>query len=228
MFFKPAQAYSKVFTLTDSTGALVAADSLPAATAYRNGEADAGFVLTVASISTGRYKITGTVPAYTQDDVVEVVVDATIATVATAESVDRFHIETRIDAAITSRPTMAEIEASGVLAMEATVDAVGVLAAALPTLAEIEASTVLAKEATVDALPTLAEIEAGALAASVALLKKYAQNKKVLNKSGATWSLVIYDNDGTTPLLTKALKDKDGGEITDLAAGVISQELAGM
>jgi hypothetical protein len=83
-----------------------------------------------------------------------------------------------IDAAVSSRatqvsvdtkPSLPAIEASTILAREATVNAVGVVATARPTLAQIEASTVLAKEATVaeratqtsvDGKPTLAQIEA--------------------------------------------------------------------
>jgi hypothetical protein len=56
----------------------------------------------------------------------------------------------RMDAAITSRPTLAQIEASTILAKESTVNAVGTVASARPTLSQIEASTVLAKEASVN------------------------------------------------------------------------------
>lgn len=58
------------------------------------------------------------------------------------------------------------------------------------------------------------------------LLEKVIRNKRELSKSGDVWSLIIYDDDGTTPIITKALKDKDGNNITDPAAGVMAQELA--
>jgi hypothetical protein len=82
----------------------------------------------------------------------------------------------RIDVATSTRlaaadyvvsPTLVQIEASTVLAKEATLSTLATATAvsALPTLVQIEASTVLAKEATVDALPTLAEIEASTVLA---------------------------------------------------------------
>jgi hypothetical protein len=57
-------------------------------------------------------------------------------------------------------------------------------------------------------------------------LLKVIKNKKTLEKSGSVWELIIYDDDDTTPILQKDLKDKDGNNITDLEAGVLAQELA--
>jgi len=76
-----------------------------------------------------------------------------------------------VDAAISGRPTLAQVEASTILAKEATVAARATQASVdgKPTLAQIEGSLVLAKEATVssrasqtsvDGKPTLAQIEA--------------------------------------------------------------------
>jgi len=56
-------------------------------------------------------------------------------------------------------------------------------------------------------------------------LLKVIRNKKSLEKNSSIWELIIYDNDNSTPILNKAIKDKDGNNITDLAAGVLSQEL---
>ena len=56
-------------------------------------------------------------------------------------------------------------------------------------------------------------------------LLKIIKNKKSLVKNGSIWQLTIYDDDDTTPILTKDLKDKDGNNITDLEAGVLAQEL---
>lgn len=56
-------------------------------------------------------------------------------------------------------------------------------------------------------------------------LLKVVKNKKSLEKTGSVWELIIYDDDDTTPILQKDLKDKDGNDITDLAAGVLAQEL---
>ena len=56
-------------------------------------------------------------------------------------------------------------------------------------------------------------------------LLKIIKNKKSLVKNGSIWQLNIYDDDDSTPILTKDLKDKDGNNITDLEAGVLAQEL---
>ena len=55
---------------------------------------------------------------------------------------------------------------------------------------------------------------------------KSLRNKKSLVKEGLTWYLIIYDNDGISEIFRKALKDKDGNEITDLTAGTLAEELA--
>lgn len=54
---------------------------------------------------------------------------------------------------------------------------------------------------------------------------KIIKNKKSLEKTGAVWELIIYDDDDSTPIMQKDLKDKDGNDITDLAAGVLAMEL---
>ena len=56
-------------------------------------------------------------------------------------------------------------------------------------------------------------------------LLKSLKNKKALVKTGSVWELIIYDDDNVTPMLQKDLKDKDGNDITDLAAGTLAQEL---
>lgn len=56
-------------------------------------------------------------------------------------------------------------------------------------------------------------------------LTKILKNKKSLIKNGSIWELIVYDDDNITPILNKALKDKDGNDITDLAAGELAQEL---
>lgn len=58
------------------------------------------------------------------------------------------------------------------------------------------------------------------------LVLKTIKNKKSLEKTGSVWQLIVYDDDDTTPILTKALKDLDGNNITDIEAGVLAQELA--
>lgn len=39
-------------------------------------------------------------------------------------------------------------------------------------------------------------------------------------------TLVVYDNDGTTPILQKELKDPFGNAISDLASGILAREEA--
>jgi len=58
------------------------------------------------------------------------------------------------------------------------------------------------------------------------MILKILKNKRAVQKIGSEWRLVVYDNDGETPVLDKALKDKNGSNITDPAAGSIAQELA--
>ena len=59
----------------------------------------------------------------------------------------------------------------------------------------------------------------------ITYLRQIIDNKKSLVKTGSVWQLLIYDNDGIDPILVKDLKDKDGNNITDIAAGVLAQEL---
>lgn len=55
---------------------------------------------------------------------------------------------------------------------------------------------------------------------------KIIDNTRLLVKEGAIWHLKVYDVNGVTVIQDKALKDADGNEITDLAAGALAQELA--
>jgi hypothetical protein len=59
----------------------------------------------------------------------------------------------------------------------------------------------------------------------IAEMRKTIYNKKSLVKNGSIWELIIYDNDNITPILNKALKDKNGNNITDLVAGILAEEL---
>ena len=61
--------------------------------------------------------------------------------------------------------------------------------------------------------------------ADAQFLLKIIKNKKTLEKAAGIWKLIIYDDDDSTPILQKDIKDKDGNDITDLAAGVLAQEL---
>ena len=93
---KPSDSYYATFPTQNSSGAATDADSLPTATARQNGVTDGAFALTVANLSTGLYKITGTVPAgYAAGDSVQVEVSATIGGTAAKAVVDAFTIDTK-------------------------------------------------------------------------------------------------------------------------------------
>jgi hypothetical protein len=86
--------YGEFCTQRFDTGAATDADSTPTATATKNGADDGTFSLTVTKITTGRYKITGTVPAgYSVGDVVQISVAATVNSVAGSGVVDQFTID---------------------------------------------------------------------------------------------------------------------------------------
>jgi hypothetical protein len=94
---KPGDPYSCEFcTQRFDTGAATNADSLPVATANRNGTDDAAFVLTVANLDTGRYKVTGTIPAgYVRGDSVNVTAAATVNGVAGKGVIDSFVMDSK-------------------------------------------------------------------------------------------------------------------------------------
>ncbi len=97
MMLKPSDAYTAQFTThATETGAATNADALPTANATRNGTDDASFVLTVTNLATGRYKITGSVPAsYVDGDLVQIVVNATIDSTSDTAIVDHFIIDSK-------------------------------------------------------------------------------------------------------------------------------------
>lgn len=57
----------------------------------------------------------------------------------------------------------------------------------------------------------------------IEFLQKIVKNKREIT---STKDLIVYDNDGITPILNKALSDKDGAAIADLATGVLAREAA--
>jgi len=92
-FVAGASYYSEFTTAHPTTQAATDADSLPTATATKNGADDATFTLTATKIDTGRYKITGTIPAgYSVGDQVQVSVAATVNAIAGKAVVDSFQI----------------------------------------------------------------------------------------------------------------------------------------
>lgn len=67
-----------------------------------------------------------------------------------------------------------------------------------------------------------------AIDSAVAYHTKIINNYKEMRKIGDVWYLIIYDDGEVSEgveILRKAIKDKDGNNITDLAAGVLTDEL---
>jgi hypothetical protein len=84
MSVKPGDPLTELFTTYDpSTGASANADSLPTATLTHNGSDDGAAPLSVSELDTGRYKISGTIPAgYASGDKVQVWVAAVVGGVS--------------------------------------------------------------------------------------------------------------------------------------------------
>lgn len=79
MSFKPGDSFAFQFLVTDDTGSLVSADSLPTAKVLRNGVVDGTPAVTVSSVSTGFYRASGTIPAgYSGGDFVQISLSATV------------------------------------------------------------------------------------------------------------------------------------------------------
>lgn len=70
------------------------ASPAPVATATKNGIDDAAFVLTITKLDTGRYKVTGTVPAtYAAGSIVLISVSGSVNSIAGKAIIDGFVIE---------------------------------------------------------------------------------------------------------------------------------------
>jgi len=93
--YKPGMAFYCLFTTQQfDSGSSSDADSLPVAIATKNGIDDVSFVLTIAKLDIGRYKISGTIPlGYTTNDVVQISVGATVGGVSGKAVVSEFIIE---------------------------------------------------------------------------------------------------------------------------------------
>ena len=100
MSYKPSGPYYGQFTTQRfDTGVATDADSLPVATATHNGTDDAAFSLTVVKIDTGRYKVSGTIPAgYAAGDVVQISVAASVNSVSGKAIVDSFVVDSKRNA----------------------------------------------------------------------------------------------------------------------------------
>ena len=84
--FAPSEAYIQEFTTLDGTGLSVDADETPTVEVSRNGTLDGTFAaaLTVGTVGTGHYKVTGFVPAgYVSGDRFTVIVSGVITAIST-------------------------------------------------------------------------------------------------------------------------------------------------
>lgn len=122
-----------------------------------------------------------------------------------------------IKAEVLTHPTLAEIEASTVLAKEASI-----------TTIDANVDTLVTNLATVDGLVDglVTSVAGLALASDMAFLLDVIKNKKEVRKETATWYLCVRNDSDSADILKKALKDSSGADITDLTAGMIASELA--
>jgi hypothetical protein len=97
MSYRPGDPYHGEFTTCSATtGGAQNADTLPVATATRNGVDDVTFELAVVNLDTGRYKLSGTVPpSYAQGDSVHVSVAATVGGVTGKAIIDAFVLDSK-------------------------------------------------------------------------------------------------------------------------------------
>ena len=68
-------------------------------------------------------------------------------------------------------------------------------------------------------------LDLDAVDTNINTLFKFIKNKKELLKIAAVWYLITYDDNSSTEIMRKAIKDKDGNNISDLVAGELAQEL---
>lgn len=71
-----------------------------------------------------------------------------------------------------------------------------------------------------------ADVSAQLILTRTELADKVLKNTKIMEKEAGVWYINIYDDDGTTLLLSKPLKDYLLQNITDLPEGVLAAELA--
>jgi len=75
-------------------------------------------------------------------------------------------------------------------------------------------------------IATAVRLELASEMSGIIYMLKTLKNKREVKKAGSVWTLFVYDDDGTTPIMSKDIKDVTGQDIADLAAGVLAQELA--
>ncbi len=81
-------------------------------------------------------------------------------------------------------------------------------------------------EIRVSSIAAAVRLELSLEMAAIVTMLKTLRNRREVKKVGDVWYLIVYDDDGTTPILSKAQLDKDGNNITDFAAGLLAIEVA--
>lgn len=134
-----------------------------------------------------------------------------------------------VKAEVLTHPTLAEIEASTVLATASALATVDTNVDTLVTNLAVVDGIVDDIKAEVLTHPTLAEIEASTVLAmdtDIQFLVNVIKNKKEIRKESSTWYLCVRDSGDSSDIVKKAVKDSSGADITDIAAGQIAKELA--
>ncbi len=199
MSVRSAESVTTVFTTSSfSTGALVNADSLPTGVLYLNGTAN-GATVTVTNITTGIYKAAVTLPTLAVNDLVSIVISATVGGVAGGGKV----WEDAKDVFAGAIPDAAANAAGGLLItaagsldmdeMNVDIEAIQTGVAAIPTN-PLLASAMTESYAAKGAQPT-------PIQALYAILQKLFEVAVV----GTTET--INKLDGTTPAMTETLND---------------------
>jgi hypothetical protein len=94
MAYRPGDVFWEQGFTHSSAGALTNADSLPTAALTRNGTDDGTVTCTVTNVSTGRYKVTGTIPSgYAANDKCQVIMFATVGGVSDAKVIVDFSVD---------------------------------------------------------------------------------------------------------------------------------------
>jgi hypothetical protein len=221
MSYKPSDSYSKEFvTSSPTTGAAADADSTPAATADFDGSGTGSMALTVTHIDTGRYKITGTIPAgRVKGDVLNVSVAATVGGVAGKAIVDTQVLDSKRVGDLADAAALTDYQQRGVAVTLPSLPAV-TLATSQPNYAPAKAGDAMAlttaeRNAAADALLTRDwTAVAGTPAARSALnaLRFLRNHWKIL-----TGTLTVYQEDDVTSAWSKpVVTDGNAAPVTEI------------
>lgn len=152
-------------------------------------------------------------------DIVDTVVDTLTTNLATANSnintltSNVATVDTVVDTLTTTLGTVSTNVSTAITNIATANSGIGTLTTNLGT-ANSNISTIITNTTNVPTAVT-----------NIDLLTQYAHNKKILEKIGNVWYVTIRNSTDTGDLLKRALKDKTGADITDIATGVMAQEL---